>query len=339
MVGHEPRLTSAAASCETPGVADSTKSPACAIVVLNWNGGKDSVACLQSLVRLDYPTFRIIVCDNGSTDASLLEIHAWVGACGPGMPDILVHATGSNLGFAGGNNAGIRIALRDPQVALVWLINNDTVADRSALRRLVEALEAYPAAGLCGSTMLDYDDPSRVRASVGCYRARWGWVEHVVQATAQVEAAASPPRLLGIDEYPVGASLLMTRALLEQIGALREDYFLYFEELDLVHRMRPQFAAAVAPASLVLHREAAATGAEAGGGRALADYCFARARMQFTRRFYPQHRWTVLAASLVSVVRRYLLGRPRNAAAVWAGLRDGWTGHMGAAPTQRWVDH
>lgn len=318
---------------------DSSCWPAVAVVVLNWNGGADTVACLQSLMELDYPTFRIIVCDNGSTDASLSEIRAWVRVCGPESPGFLVHSTGANLGFAGGNNAGIRIALRDPQVALVWLINNDTVADRSALRRLVEALAALPSAGLCGSTMLDYDAPSRVRASVGRYRARWGLVGHVVQAAAQVEAAASPPRLLGIDEYPVGASLLMTRALLEQTGALCEDYFLYFEELDLVHRMRPHFAAAVAPASLVLHREAAATGAEAGGGRALADYCFARARMQFTRRFYPQHRWTVLAASVVSVVRRYLLGRPRNAAAVWAGLRDGWAGRMGAAPTQRWVDH
>jgi GT2 family glycosyltransferase len=313
--------------------------PAVAVVVLNWNGARDTVACLQSLVQLDYPVFGIIVCDNGSTDGSLLEIGSWINARGPGAPSVLVQSTGANLGFAGGNNVGIRLALADPQVQLIWLINNDTVAEPTALRRLVEAMEVLPAAGLCGSTMLDYDDPSRVRAGRGRYRARWGWIGHVSDAETGDRPQPMAPRMLAGDEYPIGASLLMSRALVEQTGLLCEDYFLYFEELDLVHRMRPLFAAAVAPASLVLHREAAATGAEAGGGRALADYCFARARMQFTRRFYPQHRWTVLAASLVSVVRRYLLGRPRNAAAVWAGLRDGWAGRMGAAPTQRWVDH
>src|ERR1700747_2146681 len=109
------------------------------IVVLNWNGWRDTVQCLTSLRRLSYDDFRIIVVDNGSTDDSVQQIRQK-------FPDVSIIEAGANLGFAGGCNLGIRHAIRD-ETEYLWLLNNDTTVDSRALGAMVERAEVDPKIG------------------------------------------------------------------------------------------------------------------------------------------------------------------------------------------------
>src|ERR1700744_2007884 len=183
-------------------IAKKTQMPKVYIIILNWNGWRDTIECLESVFRLDYLNYRVIVCDNASADESIAYIAAWAEGelaagcanralqylstppCPKPIPSlrvgpkdnislascserlILVQAD-TNLGFAGGNNIGLRLALAAGDLDYVWLLNNDTVVDPSALTRMVERMEPRPDAGICGSTLRYYDRPQIVQALGG----------------------------------------------------------------------------------------------------------------------------------------------------------------------------
>ena len=110
-----------------------------AVVVLNWNGWRDSVQCIQSLKQMDYPDCRIVLVDNASSDDSVLQIRK-------AFNDLDVLQSGANLGFGGGCNVGIRKALA-LGVDYIWLINSDTRVAPDALSCLVEVAEASSQVG------------------------------------------------------------------------------------------------------------------------------------------------------------------------------------------------
>ncbi len=176
-------------------------------VVLNWNGWKDTVECLQSVFRLDSANNHIVVVDNGSTDGSVEHITAWAAgseapsiaapsklrslsdppvtkpipvitvSCDtkgdlPGAPGsdgaLTIIETGANLGYAGGNNVGIRYALTH-HAGYVWILNNDTVVDSHALSGLMDRVVQDTRIGLCGSTLLEYRLPHLIQMSGGAH--------------------------------------------------------------------------------------------------------------------------------------------------------------------------
>ncbi len=137
-------------------MADAKKSvaataPMVYIILLNWNGWKDTVECVESCRKLSYPDVRIVIVDNGSTDGSETRLRER-------FPDLELIQTGANLGFAGGNNVGIRYAL-EKGAEYVWLLNNDTIADAEALSALVQAAEDDQTVGMVGSKIVYHDDP------------------------------------------------------------------------------------------------------------------------------------------------------------------------------------
>lgn len=146
-----------------------TGSPLVAIVILNWNGGEDTCACVASCRGLTWPNRRIIIVDNGSDDGSEEQLRK---EC----PDAELIQTGANLGFAGGNNAGIRAAL-DGGADFVWLLNNDAVAAPDALDALVAALTRHRDAGGAGSKIYYLERPETIWYAggiweQGCLRLR-----------------------------------------------------------------------------------------------------------------------------------------------------------------------
>jgi len=268
------------------------------IVIVNYNGWADTIECLESVLRSTYPAYRIVVCDSGSTDGSADRIQAW--AQGRPMPPGILTVLRSpvNVGFAGGNNLGLREALADPDCEYAWLLNNDTVVDPDALARLVERVQRDPGAGLCGSTIRFYDDPDRVQAYGGDTYNRWFGIPRHIDTIGGREADIAryvEQRMA----FVMAASMLVTRSFLQQVGLMCEDYFLFFEELDWAVRGRDRFHLAYAPTSIVYHKSGRSTGLTTTAYNVRSDYYMNRSQLLFARRHTP--------AALPSIFLRHLL--------------------------------
>ena len=313
------------------------------VVLLNWNGWRDTVPCLASLLASDPRPQRIVVCDNASGDNSGAEIARWalqhVGAQGflhvsaeeAAAPDIAARLHGSivvliengaNLGFAGGNNPGIRLALADPACTHVWVLNNDTVVKPEALGRALERMQADPGIGLCGSTLLYFDEPDKVQALGGARYSRWsGRSRHVGAFLPAREVPANGHAVEPDLSYVVGAAMLASRAFIEQVGLMQEDYFLYYEEIDWAKRgAAKRFRLGYAPGSVVFHKEGASIGTAASGGSPLSLYFLFRSRLRFCWRFHRAFVPSVIWFSLLDVARLAVRRRWPQAGAALRGL-------------------
>lgn len=228
---------------------------------------------------------------------------------GPGEKDAAIRLvlvrTGDNLGYAGGNNVGMRYLLARGDIDAVWLLNNDTVVDPGAAEALAAEVRRDPRVGLCGSTLLYYQEPDRVQAAGGAsYNAWLALPRHIGESRplASIPAAEEVRAKLA---YPTGASMLVTRAFLEEVGLMSEDYFLYFEELDWACRGAGRFQVGYAPESRVYHREGRSTGTDGPERKsAMADYYFLRNRLRVTRRHYPRREATVRLGLLIALANR-----------------------------------
>jgi GT2 family glycosyltransferase len=209
-------------------------------VVLNWNGGDDTLAALQSLDGVE-----TICVDNGSSDGS-------DEAVAERFPEVELLRTGANLGFAGGNNVGLRRAL-ERGADWILLLNSDALAERGLPAALERAAEARPDAGLLACTILDLD--GAVQYAGARFNARLGYSGRV--------STRREPGLRDVDRAD-GAALAVSRAAAERAGLLDETLFMYVEDIDWSLRVRAAgFAVVLVPDALVRHRGSAASGGRA----------------------------------------------------------------------------
>lgn len=328
------------------------------IVIVNWNGSTDTIECLESLFRLNYQNYRVVVCDNGSTDGSLDRIMAWaegrleahIGLQKPAHghltlppvekplsyafydrqkaergseatqdPHLVLLRSDDNLGFAGGNNLGMRYALAADNLDYVWLLNNDTVVDPEALTSLVTRMSEKKSAGICGSTLVHYNSEDRIQARAGGWYCKWiGLPWHI----GQCETTGTKPRVEHVEKwmnYVVGASMLVSRDFLVEVGLMCEDYFLYFEETDWARRGKGRFTLAYAPDSIVYHKVGRSIGTRSDPRHksALSDYYSIRNRILFSRRFYPETLPTIYLSLCTAILSRLLAARFDLAATIW----------------------
>ncbi len=321
-----------------------SETPRTYIVILNWNGWADTVECLESVFRNDHPDFRVVVCDNDSADGSLDHIAAWAegrepapATTSPGIvalttppmtkpityaaydraeaeaggkpdedPPLTLIQTGANLGFAGGTNVGLRYALARGDADYVWALNNDTVIDPKALVTLIDAMERTPNAGMGGSKLIYYENSDTVQAWGGGHHNTWlcvgGYIGGGRPATESGDAGAVVAQM----DYVAGVSMMVSRAFLEDVGLMAEDYFLYYEEIDWAFRMKGRFNFAYAPDSVIYHKHGASIGSNMNPHEKsfTADYFINRNRLRFARRFTPWALPTVyLALGLIALNR------------------------------------
>ncbi len=190
------------------------------IIILNWNGWKDTAECIESCLKLSYPNFRLIIVDNGSTDGSesILRKH---------FPNINLIQTGKNLGFAGGNNAGITHALSHG-ADYVWLLNNDTVVDPDSLSELIKVAEHDEQTGIVGSKIHYYDDPQKIWFAGGIWDKNQPFALH--RGVNEVDVGQYDD--ISSVGFITGCSLLARCSMINKIGLMKEDYFLYWEDVD-----------------------------------------------------------------------------------------------------------
>lgn len=204
-------------------------NPKVVILVLNWNRKEITCACLDSLKELDYDRHEVLVIDNGSEDGSEKEIkkrYPWAG----------VLQNGENLGYAEGNNRGIRWALNNG-ADYIFIINNDTKIPKDCVSRLVEAAERNSSYGILGPVAFDYDGEKTLPSGFVIDWNRINWCPF-----EPVDGAVVLDHRNSI--YPVdivqGDGFFVRRAVFEKIGIFDARFFFMHDESDFCCRAKKQ---------------------------------------------------------------------------------------------------
>lgn len=196
------------------------KVPKVTIIILNWNGKEDTIECLKSLSMICYPNYEVVLVDNGSTDDS-------VSCFKKVFPQIKLIETGANLGFAGGNNVGIKYAL-ETSTDFILLLNNDTIVDPKFLDELIKFSEHEINLGVVSPFVYWYDNPNEVQnggEKINWFRFKSTKLWELYPENNIIEC-----------ENGSGACMLIKRSMIETIGPMSEDYFLLLEDVDLYLR-------------------------------------------------------------------------------------------------------
>lgn len=326
------------------------------VLILNWNGWEDTLECLESVFRQNYRNYQVIVCDNGSANDSLAQIRSWAngeldarvpsnsllerlscppvskpipfvehdradaeaGASGADCDASLVLIqTGANLGFAGGNNVGLRYVLKRGDAEYIWLLNNDTVMGRDALAAAVQIAEADDDVAMVGARLLYYDQPGVIQAVAGGTIVPWqGMIRLLGRDEIDVGQWSNPVSL----DYITGASLLVKVDVVRAIGLLDEQYFMYAEELDWCLRAsRANWRLAYSPGSVIWHKE----GNSVGYRSALHDFYAVRSALLWVKKFYPHLLPTAFMYSLYrALLPKIVRFQPARLAAVLRAYRS-----------------
>lgn len=276
--------------------------PLVGCVIVNWNGWQDTVACLDALRSIEYSRLVVVVVDNGSSDDSVARIQA-------AHPAIRLLQTGKNLGFSGGNNAGIREVMRH-EAEYVWLLNNDTQPAPRALRELVRTAEADFRLGAVGSVLHHASAPQKVQSWGG------GWINLWSGHSSQATAPPRPNRRL---DFLTAASMLVRRKGLEDVGLMDDRFFLYYEDADLCFRLRKHgWGLGVASHAIVLHKLNASTRKKTSP----TDRYFTTSAIRFLAQYSPVPLLSAFVFLSQRILHRALAGRVEAVRNVWQGVQD-----------------
>lgn len=194
--------------------------PKVSIILLNWNGLNDTLECLDSVYRLDYPSFEVIVVDNCSSDDSVETIRNK-------YPGVILIENSKNLGFTGGNNVGMKHAM-GLGADYVWLLNNDTVVEPTALAELVDKAESSENIGMISPVVHCYLDKG-LQQFIGSY-VNWRNVQILYpDREFKIEDGF---RYSGANVCLWGTALLIKKTTIEAIGYLESEYFAYWEDTE-----------------------------------------------------------------------------------------------------------
>jgi GT2 family glycosyltransferase len=250
------------------------------IILLNWNGWKDTCQCLESVLHSVYPNFRVIVCDNQSTDGSMEKIKDWAegklivnekineklksfispsikkpvayvqytraeaeegGKSDDEKIPLVLIQNDSNAGYSGGNNVGIQYALQK-KADYIWLLNNDTIITNTTLKELMYRVQSGENLGLVGTLIYYASEPFKIQVYGG------GKIMKVLGVDRFV---FSP----GVIDYVSGTSFFIKREVIEQVGLLDEKFFFYWEDVDYSRRvLKKGWKLGVASNAVVYHK-------------------------------------------------------------------------------------
>jgi hypothetical protein len=291
-------------------------SPWVSIIVLNWNGWRDTVECLESLYQIEYPNYDVIVVDNGSTDESVQNIERYAegrievksGFIRYNMNNKPISVTQyhekegngivsqgretntlcpnrrmallrneKNLGYAEGNNVGTRLALRVFDPDYVLLLNNDVVVAPDFLTEMIRAAEALPTAGIFSPKTYFYSQPDRIQWTWN--RVEFGRGNVFLAGAGEIDTGQLDE--VAETDYSQGVCFLIRRATIDRVGLLDSEFFCYSEESDYCYRARKTGIRSIyVPKAKIWHKVSQSANKVDG----FALYYLTRNRFWFTKR-------------------------------------------------------
>ena len=323
-----------------------------AIVIVNYNGWRDTIECLESLRECSYPAFSIYIVDNASGDESvqkLIELRIT-------NHELQIIQNGVNSGFAGGNNVGIKKALEDG-AEYVLLLNNDTIVPPDFLTKLAEVAESDALIGVVGPKIYFADTTTNnqrqttnnpplnsplVKGGYGGVERIWfgggklNWLRtrgtHIDldKVDNPYELSAKSYKLEDAD-YITGCCLLIKREVIDKIGLMPEDYFLYYEDVDWCLKAKHAgYRVVYVPAAHIWHKVSRSTRA---GSASYVQY-HVRNGLMLAWRFGNLLQRMVLAGFMVwtaakQLIKLFMPSKKEWAKAVLRGYQDFLAGRTG----------
>ena len=311
-------------------------APRVIVVLLNCNGWRNTVECLESVLRSDYPELRVFVVDNGSTDGSLERIREWargqvlaplpppaLAAAGtPPLPKPIPLAewqradldagvpldwggaragivdVGTNLGFSAGNNVALRYIEKHEPASYALLLNNDTVIASSAVSAMVAAATSAGGPSAVGATILQYQAPDRVETFGGNTISIWHGCSNMIGWDTPRTAVRPPVEM----SFVSGCCLMMSPDALSRVGTFDERFFIYNEDADWGVRARARGVRLTYSAEAeVWHKGAATTIPKT----AFHDYHNTKSLLHFARK----HRPRLFPMALLYLTARFTLAK------------------------------
>ncbi len=258
-----------------------------AVVILNYNNWKDTIACAESVLASTVPARFIFIVDNASNDNSLNMLYNWANGENEHIlskigvqkssakplnyvknpkkfqvPDaqLIFIESNQNKGYAAGNNLAINLAMFY-DVDAVWILNNDTIVEAQALHAMQERLFSKSRPGLCGS-LVCYTDSGLVQCCAGGKTVPLTGLSRLFGNKMCIEKALQyPPETIEQEiNFIYGASVMASKNFIKTVGLMDERYFLYCEEQDWAYAAKGRFDFAYAPHAIVHHKEGSTTG-------------------------------------------------------------------------------
>jgi GT2 family glycosyltransferase len=306
---------------DSPPVNDSPMSrvPSVGIITVNYNGAAFIGEFAESLRRVRYPNFRLIVVDSASTDGSADKLARLV-------PDAVLLRSDENLGTAGGNNRGIARCL-ELGFDYVLILNNDTVLTEDFLDRLVAAADGRT---IVVPKILYHYDRRLISTHAGGFDWRRGVFRHTFHGRPDSSATGEPREL----ETASFCCALVPAAAFWQVGRLDERFFMYYEETDWLRQARDRgYRLLYRPEAVIYHMESASSGG--GWMTPFKHYYATRNRLYLVKKHstsrgaYALFTAYFLAGRVFYLAWHLLRGRPRLARALVRGVVDYYRGCMG----------
>ncbi|MEO1053264.1 MAG: glycosyltransferase family 2 protein [Bacteroidota bacterium] len=259
-----------------------SEKPLVSFITINFNNTQVTIDLLNSLKHLRYENFEIIVVDNASKVNPEKELKAT-------YPEIVFIRSDQNLGFAGGNNLGISASKGE----LLYFVNNDTELPSDALQGLIDTFKEYPEVGVVSPKFHYFFHPGTIEyagyESVNVFTGRNKMVGCREKDQGQYDQPSET-------NYAHGGGMMISREVIDKVGPMPEEYFLYYEEFDWCEKIkRHGFKIYYQPNSLIYHKESMTTGKHS----VLKTYYLSRNRILFMRRNTSRWQLTLFLAYLV----------------------------------------
>ena len=293
------------------------------VIILNWNNVPDTIQCVLSIDSQTYKQHELIIVDNGSDYDSVSRLQQR-------FPDRTIISTGSNLGYAGGNNIGIRYLL-NRDIDAILILNNDVVLKRSALEELVNTLNQNDAIKIVAPVTISFENPPKVIESGARFNPHNGYQNRLYQGSAPEELEQLAP--FDVDIAP-GCAFLAHKDLFRKVGFLPEHYFVYFEETDwCLDVKRSGYRVVCQPKAIVKHKNASALGFDSP----LFTYYLTRNRFYFLQKhLISSASLYMIPFSILREIKKFMVdlfsGRTQNAFTRALGVFDFLRGKTGIYP-------
>lgn len=288
------------------------------VILLNYKGTKDTLECVKSLEEIEYDNFNIIVVDNNSPDDSYEVLQKEMGE-----KHTLIKAQ-DNGGFAKGNNIGIKYAVENGS-DFVLLLNNDTLVEKDFLTEMMNCYESHEKVGIVTCKILYESRRELIWFAGGELNLKRFYGAHYGEGEKDSDKFNEEKQIT----FATGCAMLIPRQVIENVGYLPEEYFMYYEDVDYCLRVQEEgYKIYYCPKSRVYHKVSASTGGEASP---MAIKLNTRNRIIFMEKFkykvssseYKKAKRFFYATRLIKVAEYYLKGEKERTIALKEGIKEG----------------